>query len=169
LKSCLVLREFKEIDPKNEFRGFVKDKQLLAACQYFDDCYFEEVKEHKMEIEKRLKHFYDSEIKNKIPWNDCVIDFVVLKLDKPFDPQGKEKNIKIVEINPPDEHTGTLLFSWKGIDRLQQKYKESNKAELKLKIIENLEARKNFKQSFASWKGEISKSEKRFKKKNRNK
>lgn len=87
---------------------------MNAVTQYFTDCYFPKLQEQSESIKKRIhvfnknyifhwnfKEFFEN-VKGKISYDDYIIDFAVL-----------ENSIKIVEINPYGENTGSGLFNWK--------------------------------------------------------
>jgi len=96
----LVVREFVQIPIEMEFRGFVYKGQLNAVSQYYSDCFFSNLLEKKTIITQRIQEFFKN-VKSKISYDNYIIDFVVL-----------EDSIKIIEMNPYTEKTGSALFNW---------------------------------------------------------
>jgi len=96
----LVVREFVDIHPSMEFRGFVYHKKLNGLSQYFTDCYFPSLSKESDHIKERVTKYF-AEVKDKINYDNYIIDFVIL-----------EKEIKIIELNPYGENTGSGLFQW---------------------------------------------------------
>jgi len=103
------VREFNLIPTEGEFRGFVYKKNLTAVSQYDSHCYFPELVKNKDTIAKNFVEFHKS-IKHLIEPESYIVDFAILK----------NGTIKIVELNPFGEYTGSALFSWKeDIDIIQ--------------------------------------------------
>eukprot|EP01105_Mastigella_eilhardi_P021340 TRINITY_DN5162_c0_g1_i1.p1 TRINITY_DN5162_c0_g1~~TRINITY_DN5162_c0_g1_i1.p1 ORF type:complete len:178 (-),score=40.68 TRINITY_DN5162_c0_g1_i1:45-578(-) len=103
----LIIREFQpQLPIEGEFRGFVCRRRLNALSQYYADCYFPSVVEHKDELAQRVLHFYEEHIRDLLPMDDYVVDFAVM--DK--------TTIKVIELNPFGPTTGGGLFDWK-VDR----------------------------------------------------
>ncbi|KAL6058969.1 hypothetical protein QOT17_014497 [Balamuthia mandrillaris] len=74
----LIVREFVAIDIEGELRAFVHNKQLNALSQYFADCYFAGLHEHKDEVQERVLQFFE-QVKEDIPFDSYNIDFAVSK------------------------------------------------------------------------------------------
>ncbi|KAL6063817.1 hypothetical protein QOT17_011313 [Balamuthia mandrillaris] len=97
----LIVREFVAIDIEGELRAFVHNKKLNALSQYFADCYFADLHEHKDEVQERVLQFFE-QVKEDIPFDSYNIDFAVSK-----------DRVYILELNPFSESTGGALFDWK--------------------------------------------------------
>ena len=71
-----VVREFVTIPVDGEFRGFVYEGKLVALSQYDTMTFFPHLVEHKEEVEKRIRDFYE-DIKDSIPLTltSYIIDF----------------------------------------------------------------------------------------------
>jgi len=99
-RNSIIVRKWIDIEIDMEFRGFVHNKELTALCQYSHDLYFPDLEEKMPDIVDRIEKFFD-QVKDIIPYNDFVIDF--LFLDK----------IYIIELNPLDAYSGPALFNYK--------------------------------------------------------
>jgi hypothetical protein len=74
----LIVREWTCVEPQMEFRGFCYKRKLRAVCQYFTSCYFADTAPNKNNIAKILSRFFKKSIKNRIPFDNCVIDFAIM-------------------------------------------------------------------------------------------
>jgi len=102
----VILRRFDQtLRPCMEFRGFVYKRKLNCLSQYYDICYYKELVEQKHIIQEKILNFFET-IKEKIPYENCVIDFVV-----------NQRDVLIIEINPWANTTGGGLFQWSSTDR----------------------------------------------------
>jgi hypothetical protein len=103
----IVVREWNNIYPQYEFRGFVYKNQLTAITHYYKFLYVEEIKQNKEDIEDMIKDYFEK-MKHKLEHIESyVIDFYV-DIDN--------RNVKIIELNPFIEHSSSGLFNWE-IDR----------------------------------------------------
>jgi len=108
----LAVRKWIEHNISMEFRGFVFQRQLTALSQYFDMLYLPEVVSQKSKLLKLIQKKFD-EISNVIPYDNCVVDFVVI---------GDEEHpsVLVIEFNPWNRFTSASLFDWKkDIDTLE--------------------------------------------------
>eukprot|EP01084_Bolivina_argentea_P095031 170856_1 len=104
----IALRKWNEkvpITPYGEFRCFVHDKQLNAITQYVSNIYFKVLDENKEMIKQKIIDFYENNVKEYIPMDSFVIDFLVLDIDDIGDDDEEEKKddddkILIIELNP---------------------------------------------------------------------
>jgi hypothetical protein len=76
----VIVRRWEEVPYCMEFRGFVWKKKLNAISQYDSNCYFEEIQDIGIQqsILSRITQFYQSTIRNLLPFQNYVIDFGVL-------------------------------------------------------------------------------------------
>eukprot|EP00026_Physarum_polycephalum_P012212 Phypoly_transcript_12495.p1 GENE.Phypoly_transcript_12495~~Phypoly_transcript_12495.p1 ORF type:complete len:204 (+),score=29.82 Phypoly_transcript_12495:429-1040(+) len=101
---CITLREWVDIPPSMEFRGFVCENQFTAMTQYFHESYFDDLVHKKEEVEILLREFWENSVKERLRYlGSYIVDFAIV--------QGK---VWILELNPFDTYTGTGLFSWEG-------------------------------------------------------
>ena len=104
----IVVREWNEIQPELEFRGFVFQKKLTAVTHYYKFCYMTRLVDEAEEISTLLCDYFAT-IADVLPDN-CVLDFVITQRNQ----------IKIVELNPWSIHASSALFSWEtDIDTLE--------------------------------------------------
>eukprot|EP00026_Physarum_polycephalum_P011495 Phypoly_transcript_11725.p1 GENE.Phypoly_transcript_11725~~Phypoly_transcript_11725.p1 ORF type:complete len:383 (+),score=41.64 Phypoly_transcript_11725:21-1169(+) len=106
-KMQIIIREFVELDPSYEFRGFVCNKVLTALTQYNELCFYPHIQGREVELANRIVTFFLT-VRDHIPFNTCVVDFIIL---------GDE--IKIIELNPFGEMCGGSLFQWSERNILQ--------------------------------------------------
>jgi hypothetical protein len=99
----LIVREFVDMDPAYEFRGFVHNKKLTALSQYFSDSSFSYVTSNTNSIPDRAREFFTANIAPLLPDThaNCILDFVVAP--------GR---VYVVELNPWSIRTGPCLFDW---------------------------------------------------------
>merc|ERR1712048_1294837 len=110
----IALRKWHDAVPTNghgEFRCFVHNKSLNAITAYISCVWFKGLEGQKNEIKQRILHFYETRVKEFVPMDSFVIDFLVLgiQLDEEhhFDDEEKEEKsddddeqIFIIELNP---------------------------------------------------------------------
>ena len=102
----IVLREWVDVPPPFEFRGFVFGDRLTALSQYFNNGYFPEVVEHR-DLVLRLVHDTFDRMRALVPLEpkEYVVDFAV---------DVAARRAYVIELNPfgaPDGMgTGTAMF-----------------------------------------------------------
>jgi len=104
-KSAVMLREWDDRVPDcqgGEYRGFVYSKKLNAVTQYATCIYFPEVVQHKDEIAKHIREYFD-EVVQLLPHENYIIDFILFK----------DGEIKVIELNPFHIGAGPGLFTWR--------------------------------------------------------
>jgi len=103
----VVLRQWANIHPSLEFRGFVYNKSLNAISSYNRAVCWPGVPEQVKSIEEKCRTYYDS-VKHKIPanMNNFIVDFAILE----------NGTVTIVEFNDFADFEGcganAELFSW---------------------------------------------------------
>jgi len=107
----VVVREFATFEVELEFRAFVYGKKVTAITQYNQFCYFPRVTRHKDQIREIIVKFVESELVEKVPLPNFVLDLMLVSQTPQ---QGPYSNMKVyvVEINPFAEFAGEGLFSW---------------------------------------------------------
>ena len=109
----IIIRKWSDFDISSEFRVFVYQNEITAITQYFDMLYFPEIVTNKSNIEKKIRKFFSS-IKNFVNFENYVIDFAVLNIDKEY----KENDVIIIEFNPFTKFTSSCLFDKSEYDGL---------------------------------------------------
>jgi len=94
----------------HEFRAFVFARKVTAMTQYNPVVYFPHLVKQKDQIEELILQFLEENILNNPSINiqNFVLDIVLTQSLK----DSKQLDVKIVELNPLAEFTGTILFSW---------------------------------------------------------
>ena len=102
--ESFAVRRWVDIDVGMEFRGFVKGGNLTALSQYNHLCFFPELVERQVEIEGKVRSFFDESIQERLApmFQDYVIDFALTE----------GGSIYVIELNPFMESTCGCLFSW---------------------------------------------------------
>ena len=101
----LSLKKWYKMYPAQEFRCFIKNKQLVAISQRNADIYFSFLKEMEQKIKKKIIQFFENKIKNSFEDDNYVMD-VYLHL-------GEQKDrVVLIDFNPWCLKTDPLLFSW---------------------------------------------------------
>lgn len=99
LPPTLALREWRSLDSALEFRCFVLNGKLVAACQRRTDSQFE----HDVSfVRRRLAEFFD----------DAIRSDKLLPCDIAFDVYLDSKRTYLVDINVAASFTDSLLFEW---------------------------------------------------------
>ncbi|XP_076276157.1 translation initiation factor eIF2 assembly protein [Lasioglossum baleicum] len=101
LESCLILKQWRDINPCTEFRCFVVKNELIAISQRDISQYHSYNESEKYNIRTDIKSLFMEHIKNRFPLNDYSFDVIRYKKDK----------VKIVDFGSLDESStkGTLF------------------------------------------------------------
>jgi hypothetical protein len=75
VEYCLVLRKWYDLNPSCEFRCFVRDGVLIAACQRDFINYYSFLLSIRQEISDSIKSFFDREISGKFTDTSCMYLF----------------------------------------------------------------------------------------------
>ncbi|XP_076760808.1 translation initiation factor eIF2 assembly protein [Xylocopa sonorina] len=104
MKSCLILKQWRDINPCTEFRCFVIEKELIAISQRDISQYHSYNETEKYNIQTDIKSLFMERIRDRFPLNNFSFDVIRYRKDK----------VKIVDFGPLDESTtkGTL-FTYK--------------------------------------------------------
>jgi len=103
-----VIREWVDIDPDMEFRGFVVNGKLNALSQYNHVIYFPRLIHMKKTIETSvLNFFYQTVAPNLSRFDRYVVDFALVKTNEDVYDQ-----VYVIELNPFLSSTDAALFSW---------------------------------------------------------
>ena len=98
----LIVREFSDLNPAREFRGFVYIGKLTAVTQYNPLCYFPEVVQDKDVLKSVIEEFMEDKTQLVPELDSYVVDLIVLD----------DNTVRIIELNPFVENAGSGLFDW---------------------------------------------------------
>jgi hypothetical protein len=131
IEYCLVLRKWWDLNPSCEFRCFVRDGLLIAACQRDFINYFSFLLSVRSEFAESIKSFFEREISGKFTDDSCMLYFQSNTLDS-FDIYINKNNRKafLIDLNPWIPSTDSLLFSWNELQEL-------NGGSFELRLIES--------------------------------
>ncbi|XP_033342060.2 translation initiation factor eIF2 assembly protein isoform X1 [Megalopta genalis] len=101
LESCLILKQWRDINPCTEFRCFVLKNDLIAISQRDISQYHSYNESEKYNIRTDIKSLFMEHIKDKFPLDDYSFDVIRYKKDK----------VKIIDFGSMDESStkGTLF------------------------------------------------------------
>ena len=111
----LVLRCWYNIVPSMEFRCFIKQDELIGACQRDTSQFYDFLIQERDELWSLLTLFYKERIQGRFPEPNVVMDVYV----------NRQRKVFLMDMNVFDETTDALLFSWSEL-------KQPLKAELRL-------------------------------------
>ncbi|XP_078049626.1 translation initiation factor eIF2 assembly protein [Augochlora pura] len=101
LEFCLILKQWRDINPCTEFRCFVVKNELIAISQRDISQYHSYNESEKYNIRTDIKSLFMEHIKDRFPLDDYSFDVIRYKKDK----------VKIVDFGSMDESStkGTLF------------------------------------------------------------
>ncbi|SCZ88487.1 BZ3500_MvSof-1268-A1-R1_Chr2-1g04442 [Microbotryum saponariae] len=106
----LVLKKWYDIPRSQEWRCFVRDKQLIAISQrdtnYYDFLQPDSVTE---ELEDQISDFFEKEIQPVFPSTNYVFDLYLTRARDRF---------FILDFNPYSSTTDALLFTWSELNEI---------------------------------------------------
>eukprot|EP01100_Stratorugosa_tubuloviscum_P007289 TRINITY_DN304_c0_g2_i2.p1 TRINITY_DN304_c0_g2~~TRINITY_DN304_c0_g2_i2.p1 ORF type:complete len:209 (-),score=92.57 TRINITY_DN304_c0_g2_i2:147-773(-) len=108
-----VIRQWFDLRPELEFRGFVFNQRLVALSQYNHICYYEEIVQRKDHFFNLINESFNNVVKPRLQ-NYCpnyVVDFVIVEFKNEHKIVTSE-NVMVIEINPFLPSTDGALFSW---------------------------------------------------------
>jgi len=98
----IIFREWCDyLEFENECRVFVWNKEITCITQYYSLVYVPYLNQNKSVVAKRIVEYFNDKVKDLIPISNYTIDICVM-----------EKEIIVIEINPPPPMAGTSLFNW---------------------------------------------------------
>eukprot|EP00026_Physarum_polycephalum_P011344 Phypoly_transcript_11562.p1 GENE.Phypoly_transcript_11562~~Phypoly_transcript_11562.p1 ORF type:complete len:216 (+),score=28.99 Phypoly_transcript_11562:498-1145(+) len=106
-KMKIVVREWVNIVPEYEFRGFVNEGNFNALTQYYKACYVADTSDRKQEIEQKIKDLF-AVLQPAIytiqpPIKSYVVDFA-------FD--ANFEHVFMIELNHFGTTASSALFDW---------------------------------------------------------
>ena len=111
LQPMLNLSKYHKLKEGMIFRAFVKQKQLIAACQKDISAYYEYLSDLKPIISDKIKAIFE-DIVEKCPLNDYEFD-VYIDLPPRF-------RVFILGFNPFGETTDPLMFTWEILNTMEE-------------------------------------------------
>lgn len=102
VKYCVVLRRWMEINPAQEFRCYIKEKELIGMCQRDVSQSYSSIGIDHDNIRDDIINFWHENIENRFPLENYTFDVYR---------ESKEK-VLLVDFNPFGVTTDSLLFSW---------------------------------------------------------
>ena len=119
-REQIVLRKWDDrLRPQDEFRVFVKNGKICAACQYDRYCKYDELINNKDTIEKKIQDFFYNKVKPLMKINDYAVDLGYIN-----------NEMILIEFSPLIRCTSARLFRW------DINYKEMTEGEGKLTLKE---------------------------------
>ena len=102
--------------PSMEFRAFVRRRALLCICQR-DQNYYPFLTHMVPLLRTLIQDFFDANLKTVFPDENFVFDVYIPRPEGNGD--GKRSKVWLIDINPWAERTGTGIFEWLEILRMQ--------------------------------------------------
>jgi hypothetical protein len=101
VKYQLVLRKWSNLYPSQEFRVFVRQRQIRGISQRQATQYYPHVLERVDHYQRLIEQFWDDH-KERAPCDDVVMDIYIDKNDR----------VWLIDFNVWGSRTDALLFSW---------------------------------------------------------
>ncbi|KAL7641560.1 UNVERIFIED_CONTAM: hypothetical protein RMT77_007433 [Armadillidium vulgare] len=105
---CLILRKWTEINPSDEFRCFVKDKELVGISQRDTSQFYSSVHKEKDLIVEDIALFWEEHIRNYFHLFSYVFD-----VHRP-----KNGSVTLIDFGPFGNTTDSLMFSWEELKNM---------------------------------------------------
>ena len=120
-REQIILRKWDDrLRPQDEFRVFVKNGKICAACQYDRYGKYDELIKNKDIIEKKIHEFFDKKLKPLMKIKDYAVDLGYIN-----------NEIILIEFSPLIRCTSARLFRW------DVNYQEMTSGEGKLTVRES--------------------------------
>ena len=101
--------------PSMEFRAFVRQRALLCICQR-DQNYYAYLAQLAPLLRSLIQDFFDANLKHTFPDENFVFDVYIPRPEGIGN--GKRGKVWLIDINPWAERTGTGIFEWLEILRM---------------------------------------------------
>ena len=102
--------------PSMEFRAFVRHRSLLCICQR-DQNYYAFLTQLAPLLRSLIQDFFDANLKSTFPDENFVFDVYIPRPEE-GDGDGKRGRVWLIDINPWAERTGTGIYEWLEILRM---------------------------------------------------
>ena len=102
--------------PSMEFRAFVRQRALLCICQR-DQNYYAYLTQLAPLLRSLIQDFFDTNLKHTFPDENFVFDVYIPRPEGTGD--GKRAKVWLIDINPWAERTGTGIYEWLEILRME--------------------------------------------------
>ena len=101
-REQIILRKWDErLRPQDEFRVFVKNGKICAACQYDKYCKYDELIKNKDIIEKKIHNYFEEKVKPLMKIKDYAVDLGYIN-----------NEMYLIEFSPLIRCTSARLFRW---------------------------------------------------------
>ena len=110
-KQNIIIRKWVSIKPQNEFRAFIFDNKFVAMSQYNYVIKFAQIIRNKNIFCELIQNFWKTKCENILSkkYDKYIIDFAVMNGNN----DDKKEEIIVIELNPYETDTDSLLFDWK--------------------------------------------------------
>lgn len=116
---CVVLREWREINPSMEYRCYVMTNQIVAISQRNCNSYYDHIQASRHEILKDLVNFYRRRLHKKFFLETYTFDVIH---------EGPD-DVTLVDLGPLDKSSAkTPLFTWEELLELSALRREDEDA-----------------------------------------
>lgn len=112
----IFVREWVDLEPWQEFRCFMKDRNLVGISQYqYLHGPMKEIRENHAPIEWAIRTFFEKQFRDASHLDSVVFDvFVNVRTLQEKNQMGvRAWSVKLLEINPFFEMTDPCLFDWR--------------------------------------------------------
>lgn len=104
----LILRKWSNLYPSQEFRVFVRERQIRAISQRQATQYYPHILEQVDHYQQLIQQFWDEHME-RAPCDDVVMDVYIDKKDR----------VWLIDFNVWGSRTDALLFTWSEIAQLE--------------------------------------------------
>ena len=111
----VIIRPWIDISSKNEFRAFIFDRKFVAISQYNYTVKYDEIINNKDLIYETIYSFWNDKCKDILnkKYDKYIIDFAIIEKEKMGNTDKYEiKDVIVIELNPYENDTDSLLFDW---------------------------------------------------------
>ena len=109
----LCLREWFDLNPSMEFRCFIKNQKIIGISQRDIGQFYDFLESMTSDVSYRIQEFYNTIVNPK--WQmDCVMDVYLTK----------SKRVLLMDLNPFQEFTDSLLFQWNELQECKDDFYE---------------------------------------------
>lgn len=121
----LILREWLNIEPQDEFRCFVVNNSLVGISQRCHSVFYPSLKADKNDIANDIVIFFGNDIHKRFPDSDFVFDVY----------RKSNGEVVLLDFNPFGAVTDSLLFEWNELYLLKEAAADSK--ELLIRFVES--------------------------------
>ena len=101
-REQIILRKWDDrLRPQDEYRVFVRNGKICAACQYDRYCKYDELIKNKDIIEKKIQDYFYNKVKPLMKINDYAVDLGYI-----------DNEMYLIEFSPLIRCTSARVFRW---------------------------------------------------------